>query len=80
MAELHDAMLQELRSGIQVLQSQDKQIWSEATDLFARMRQALNAQSKHISDNSLQLLAAKVTTQTVQKGVSVLTKQIDKSQ
>jgi hypothetical protein len=37
----------------------------------------LEVQSKQISDNSLQVLAVKVTTQTIHKGISVLTKRID---
>ena len=67
MAQLQDAMLQELRSGIHILQSQDNQIVSEATDLFNRMRQELEALAKPISDNTLQILAVKVSTQNVQK-------------
>jgi len=38
MMNLQQAVLQELCSGIDILQSQDNQIVSEATDLFARMR------------------------------------------
>jgi len=56
MAKFQQAMLQELRSGIHVLQSQHNQIVQEATDLFSGMRQELEAQSKKISDNTLQLL------------------------
>jgi len=68
MAQLQDAMLQELRSGIHILQSQDNKIVSEATDLFSGMRGELEAQSKRISDNSLQILGVKVSTQTIQTG------------
>jgi hypothetical protein len=39
MARLQDAVLQELRSGIFIIQSQDNQIVSEATDLYAGMLQ-----------------------------------------
>lgn len=46
LAELQDAMLQEFSLGIHILQSQDNQIVSEATDLFSRMRQQLETQSK----------------------------------
>jgi len=38
MANLKHGMLQELRSGIQILQSQDNQIAREATDLFSGMQ------------------------------------------
>jgi len=77
MANLQDVMLQELRAGIKILQSQDNHILNEATDLFNGMRQELDTQSKRILDNSLQILAVKITTHTVQKGLSVLTNQID---
>jgi len=77
MANLQDAMLQELRSGIHVLQSQDNHTVSEATDLVNGMRQELAALRKRISDNTLQILAAKGSTQAVQKVVSVLSKWID---
>ena len=78
MARFQDAMLQELRSGIHVLQSQDNQIVQEATDLFGGMRNELEAQSKRISDNTLQLLAVRPSTQAVQKGLSLLSKRVDK--
>jgi hypothetical protein len=38
-AKLQDAMLQELRSGIRILQSQDNPIVGDATDLFHGIRQ-----------------------------------------
>jgi len=77
MARFQEAMLQELRSGIHVLQSQDNQIVQEATDLFDGMRKELEAQCKRITNNTLQLVAVKSSTQTVQKGLSVLTKRVD---
>jgi predicted nucleic acid-binding Zn-ribbon protein len=77
MANVQDAMLPELCSGIHVLQSQANQIVSEATDLFNRMRQELEALSKRISDNTLQISAVKVSTESVQKGVSILSTRID---
>jgi len=79
MAKFQDAMLQERRSGIHVLQSQDDQIVSEATDLFNGMRQELEAMSKRISDNSLQLSAANVSTQAAQKGISILSRWVDEA-
>jgi len=77
MVNLLQAALQQLCSRIHMLQSQDNQRVSEATDLFAGMRQELEAQSKRISVNSLQVLAIKTSTQSVQKGLSALTKRID---
>jgi len=77
MARFQEAMLQELLSGIQVLQSQDNQIVQEATDLFGGMQREMEAQSKRISDNTLQLLAVRPSTQSVQKGLSLLSKRVD---
>jgi len=77
MARFQEAMLQELRSGIHVLQSQDNQIVQEATNLFSGMRNELEAQSKRITNNTLQLLAVKSSTQATQKGMSLLTKRVD---
>jgi len=50
---------------------------SEATDLFTGMYHELDALDKRMSDNSLATFAVKVMTQTVQKGISVLTKRND---
>jgi hypothetical protein len=77
MAKLPNAMLEELCFGIHILQSQDNQKVSKATDLFAGMRQELEAQNKWISDNTRQILAVKVLTQTIEKGISMLTREID---
>ena len=77
MARFQEAMLQELRSGIHVLQSQDNQIVQEATDLFGGMRNEIEAQSKMRTGNTLQLLAVRGSTQAVQKGLSLLTKRVD---
>ena len=52
MAQLQDAVLQELRSGIHVLQSQDNQIVEEATDLFSGIWNELEVLSKRISNNT----------------------------
>jgi len=77
MVRFQEALLQELRSGIHVLQSQDNQIVQEATDLFDGIQKELQAQSKRVSNNTLQLLAVKNPVQTVQKGLGMLTKRVD---
>ena len=77
MARFQEAMLQELRQGIHVLQSQDDQIVQEATSMFGGMKSELEAQSKRISDNTLQLLAVKGSTNTVQNGLALLSKRVD---
>jgi hypothetical protein len=48
---------------MQTLQSQDNQIFTEGTGLFAGMWQELEAQNKLISDNMLPILAAKASSQ-----------------
>jgi len=77
MARFQEAMLQEFRSGIHVLQSQDNQIVQEASDLFGGMQSELGALSKRISDNTLKLLAFKSSIQSTQKGLSLLSKRVD---
>jgi hypothetical protein len=67
MMQFQQAMLEELQSGIHVLQEQDNQIAEEATDLFAGIRMELEAQSKKITDNGLQIFAQKVSIEAVQK-------------
>jgi len=71
------AMLEELRSGIHILQDQDNQIVAEATDLFAGIRAEQEAQSKRITDVSLANFAHKVSIQGIQKSVGILSKKID---
>ena len=78
MARFQEAMLQELRSGIHVLQAQDDQIVPEATDLFGGIRKELEVQRKKVTGNSLQLIAVKSAIQAIQKGLAVLTKRVDK--
>jgi hypothetical protein len=77
LAHLQGAVLQDFRSGIHILQSQDNWIVAEATDLFNGMRQELESLSKQISDNTLQIVTTKVSTQAELKAVSILLKRID---
>jgi chromosome segregation ATPase len=78
MMQFQQAILEELRSGIHVLQEQDNQIVGEAKALFAAVRSELEAQSKKIMDNGLQIFAQKVLIQAVQKSVGILSKRIDR--
>jgi hypothetical protein len=79
MTECQGAVLEELRCGIHVLQEQNNQIVGEGTDLFAGIRSELDAQSKKITDNGLQVFAQKVSIQDVQNSVGVLSKRIDEA-
>jgi hypothetical protein len=78
MMQFQQAMLEELRSGIHVLQEQDNQIVEEATDLFSGIKAELEAQSRKITDNGLQIFVQKVSIQAVQNSIAVLTRWMDK--
>lgn len=67
MMQLLQAVLQDIQSGIHILPNQDNQILSEGTDLFAGICQGLEAQSKRITNNSLQLLVVKSSNLALQK-------------
>lgn len=75
--QFQQATLQEIRSGIQILQGHDNQIVTEATDLFAGILQEQEALSKRISDNSLQVLAVQSSNHTIQKSLATVTLRID---
>jgi len=71
------AMLEELRSGIHIVQDQDNQIIAEATDLFTGIQAELEAQSKRITDDGLKIFVQKVSIQAIQKTMGILSKRID---
>jgi hypothetical protein len=75
--QFQQAVLQELRTGIHVLQEKDNQIVGEATDLFAGIRAQLEPQNKKVLDNGLQTFAVKTSVEAVQKSVGILSKRID---
>jgi predicted nucleic acid-binding Zn-ribbon protein len=77
MMNFQQAMLEELRSGIQVLRNQDDQIIGEATDLFAGIKAELDSQSKKVLGNELQNFANKAAIQGIQKTIGILSKRID---
>jgi len=55
--ELHHAVSKELQSGIYILHSQHNQIVGEATELFSGIPIEMEAMSKQITTNSIQLFA-----------------------
>jgi predicted nucleic acid-binding Zn-ribbon protein len=77
MMNFQQAMLEELSSGIHVLQEQGNQIVGEATDLFTGIRAELEAHGRKITDNGLQVFAQEVSIEAVQKSIGVLSKSID---
>jgi hypothetical protein len=77
MRNFHQSMPEELCSGINILQEQDIHIVAEATDLFGGIRAELEAQSKKITDNGLEIFVQKVSIQAVPKSIGVLSIRID---
>jgi len=75
--QFQQAMFQEICSGVHILQEQDNQIVSEATDLFAGLHREQEALSKRVSDNSLQVIAVKESNQAIQKSLATVTLRID---
>ena len=75
--QFQQAMLQEICLGIHILQGQDNQIVSEATELFAGVRQEQEALSKRICDNTLQILAVKSSNKGIQKTFATVSLRID---
>jgi hypothetical protein len=54
---LQEALLEEIQSGINMVQAQDTQIVEEANSIFEHYRDAVEAMSKIIADNVSQILA-----------------------
>jgi len=79
MMNFQQAVLGELRSSIHILQDQDNQIVTEATDLFTGFRKEQEAQSKKVLDIGLQNFANKVAIQAIQKTVEILSLRIDEA-
>lgn len=74
---LKEVIIQEIWSGIEILQSQDNHLVEEATELVAGIRRELEDHSKQICNNLLQILGVKSLNQSIQNGISVLTRRID---
>jgi hypothetical protein len=77
MMNFQQAVLEEIRSGIHILQGQDNQIVAEAIELYSGIRAELEAQSKKVTDTTLANLAQKITIQSIQKKIGILSKKID---
>jgi hypothetical protein len=54
--DLQEALLEEIQSGINMVQAQDTQIVEEANSIFGHYRDAVEAMSKIIADNASQIL------------------------
>lgn len=75
--QFQQAMLQGIRSGIDILQKEDNQIVDQATDLFAGLRQEQEALSTRISHNSLRILAVRTSNQAIQRSLAMVTLRIN---
>jgi len=76
-SDMQQAMLKELRFGIHILQTQDNQIVDEASHMFQGMKSEMEAMSKRITTNSLQLLANQNKNKKIQDDIRGLTMAIE---
>jgi hypothetical protein len=74
--QFHQATLEEELARVHILQELDNQIVGEATELFAGIRDELEAQSKQSADNSLQVFPVRTSVQAVQKTIGILSNSI----
>lgn len=70
--------MRELRSGVNILQSQDTQIVQEANDIFISHRKEMEAMSKRITDNATQILAIKGTNIEIQRSLKDIHSKVQK--
>jgi len=76
--QLQEAVLQELRSGINILQGQDAQIVQEANDICTTRKKEMEAMSKRITDNASQILRIKGTNIGMQRSLKDMNSKIEK--
>jgi predicted nucleic acid-binding Zn-ribbon protein len=76
--QLQEAVLQELRSGINILQGRDAQIVQETNDIFIMYTKEIEAMSKRITDNASQILAVKGTNISIQRSLKDINSKIQK--
>jgi len=80
-SDMQQAMLKELRFGIHILQTQDNQIVDEASQMFQGMKSEMEAMSKRITANSIQLLANQNKHTKIQdeiRGLTLATETVNK--
>ena len=76
--QVQEAVLQAIRSGINILQEQDAQIVQEANDMFITHKREMEAMNKHIMDNPSQILAIKGTNIGIQRSLKDMNSKIQK--
>jgi len=74
---LQQDVLQEVQMGIKVLEGQDDPIVEDASTMFPAVATELQSLSKRISDNTIQILAVKQSSASIQKGMKNFTTRID---
>jgi predicted nucleic acid-binding Zn-ribbon protein len=75
---LQEAVLRELRSGVNILQGQDAQIVQEANEIFITHKHEIEAMSKRITDNATKILVVKETNIGVQRSLKDMNSKIQK--
>jgi len=74
---LHQAILHEVRLGIGILQYSDNQIVKDALSMISGINAELQASSKTITENTIQILAVKGKMNSTQMGMKYLASKVD---
>jgi heme oxygenase len=75
--QLQDAVRQEIRSEVNILQAQDNHIVQEANVIFDVHRNELESLSKRITENASQILSVKATNLCIQRSLKDMISKID---
>jgi len=76
--QLQEAVLRELRLGVNILQGQDGQIVQEANEIFVTHKKEMEAMSKRITDNATPNLAVKGTNIGIQRSLKDMNSNVQK--
>jgi len=76
--QLQEAVLQEIRSGVNILQAQDNQIVQEANSIFEAHKNELEVMSKRITNCDSQILSIKGTNIGIQRPLKDMNSKIQK--
>jgi hypothetical protein len=76
--KLQEAVLQEIRSGVNILQAQDNQIVQKANSIFEAHKNELEAISKRVTSCDAQILAVKGTNIGLQRSLKDMNSKIQK--
>jgi len=76
--QLQEAVSQELRSGVNILQGQDAQIVQQANDICITHKKEMEVMSKRITDNASQILAIKGTNIGIERSLKDMNSKMQK--